>query len=554
MTVHLLQPPAPGSGCAALMALADSLDACSAVVDAAGRVIGVTEAWMSFKGQNPFLTAQALGSSYQESCRNLVRSSDGNLSIVALGLISVLEGRLPRLTLEFPFQEEDGPHDYGCTAVSRSTDEGVYAVIHIRDITHRTLMERRMRRSERLFKATTDNAMDFICLLDSGSQVIYHNPALQRFLGQPGPWISEQKMAELVHESDRERFLASLRKGAKAGLTQVFEYRLPDTHGVWTEMEGQVSVVEDPDGPGDSVLLISRDISLRKQMERDRERAEIQVRHSQKLEAIGQLAAGIAHEINTPTQYIGDNTTFLRDVFTQSMALIRTLEGHLERIHAGSGAQAEEAGKAIEALKAGDVDYLEEEIPKAIQQTLEGVARVSKIVSAMKDFSHPGGEALTTIDLHRAIESTITVSRGEWKSVADLETAFAPDLPLVACYPGEINQVILNLVVNAAHAIEARRKLQGAGKPGLIRIGTQLLPGEVEIWVSDDGTGIPAEIRDRIFDPFFTTKSVGKGSGQGLSIVHAVITEKHKGRIVLDSNPGSGTTFHIFLPLVTTNG
>ena len=553
MTLHLLDQPEPGSGSAALMALADSLEACSAVVDHAGRIVGVTEAWKSFTGQNPFLAEQNLGSSYLDTCHDLARSANGGLSIVAMGFISVLEGRVPRLTLDFPFQEEDGPHDYGCTAVARSSGDGLSAVIHIRDITQRTFMERRMRRSERLFKATTDNAMDFICLLDSEGQVIYHNPALQRFLGKPGPWIAQQNMASLVHEADRAGFLAALKKGAKAGLTQVFEYRISDAHGAWTEMEGQVSAVEDPNGPEVSVLLIARDISLRKQLERQREQAEIQIRHGQKLEAIGQLAAGIAHEINTPTQYIGDNTTFLRDVFAQVMALIRTLEGHLERIQESPSAHADEVGKALEALKAGDVDYLEEEIPKAIQQTLEGVARVSKIVSAMKDFSHPGGETLSTIDLHRAIESTITVSRGEWKSLADLETEFAPDLPLVPCYPGEINQVILNLVVNAAHAIEAKRNLQGDGKPGLIRIGTQMLPGEVEIWVSDDGTGIPEEIQGRIFDPFFTTKSVGKGSGQGLSIVHGVITEKHKGRIVLDSKPGLGTTFHIYLPLVTTN-
>ena len=553
MTIHLLPHTDPDDGHAALMALADSLDACSAAVDPSGRIVGLTEAWRAFKGRNPFVAGQDLGVSYLEACRNLVRSPDGNLSIVALGLTSVLEGRVPRLVFDYPFGEDDGPHDYGCTAILRPPDEAIRAVIHIRDITHRTAMERRMRRSERLFKATTDNAMDFICLLDSESRMVYHNPALQRFLGQADHWIANKLMVDLVHEADRERVLASLQKGARAGLTQVFEYRIPDAHGNWTEMEGQVSAVEDPGGAADSVLLISRDISFRKQMERDRERAEIQVRHSQKLEAIGQLAAGIAHEINTPTQYIGDNTTFLRDVFTQGMALLRMLQGHLERIREGGGPAAAEAELALAALEAGDVDYMEEEIPKAIQQTLEGVARVSKIVGAMKDFSHPGGESASTIDLHRTIDSTITVSRGEWKTVANLETDFAPDLPLIPCYPGEISQVILNLVVNAAHAIAARQEQNGSSEPGLIRIGTRLLPSAVEIWVSDDGTGIPAEIQNRIFDPFFTTKSVGKGSGQGLSIVHAVITEKHKGRIALESSPGQGTTFHVFLPLDAGN-
>ena len=553
MTVHLLLHPDPDYGKTVLMALSDSLDACSAVVDRSGRIVGATEAWQAFQGRNPFVAGQGLGAAYAEACQNLIRSSDGNVSIVAMGLTGVFEGRVPRLSFDYPFPEEDGPHDYGCTAVLRPPGEEILAVIHIRDITHRAGLERRMRRSERLFKATTDNAMDFICLLDSESLITYHNPALQRFLGRPDPWIASRKMVELVHEADCDRFMDSLQKGANAGLTQVFEYRIPDAHGAWAEMEGQVSMVDDPGGQGGSVLLISRDISLRKQLERDRENAEIQTRQSQKLEAIGQLAAGIAHEINTPTQYIGDNTTFLGNAFTEAMALIRALQVHLEQIRDGAGPEAAEAGRALAALEAGDVDYLEEEIPKAIQQTLEGVARVTKIVGAMKDFSHPGGESATTIDLHRTIESTITVSRGEWKAVANLEMEFTPDLPLVTCYPGEINQVILNLVVNAAHAIAARKEANGASDPGQIRIGTRLLPGVVEIWVADDGTGIPAEIRDRIFDPFFTTKAVGKGSGQGLAIVHAIVTQKHKGRIVVESSPGQGTTFRIFLPLIVSS-
>ncbi len=547
--VHLLSNRDSGCERAALLALASSLDACSVVVDHSGLIVGMTDAWHSYAGRNPILAGQALGSSFRQLCENLTHSPDGNISIVALGLIGVLDGRIPKLVLDFPFPDESGAHDYACTAVSLTHVESIAAVVHIHDITHRAAQERRMRRSERLFKATTDNAMDFICLLDSEGRMVYHNPALQRFLGRPDKWISEQKMVDLVHEADRAQFMGSLAQGAKAGFTHAFEYRMPGAQGGWADVEGQISVVEDPSAPGDSLLLISRDISLRKQMERDRERAEIQVRHSQKLEAIGQLAAGIAHEINTPTQYIGDNTAFLRDSFTEFTSLIRTLQGHLLRLQEGTAAQGEVVRQALDALEASDVDYLEKEIPKAIQQTLEGVARVSKIVGAMKDFSHPGGESASSIDLHRIIESTITVSRGEWKAVADLKTEFALDLPLVPCYPGEISQVILNLVVNAAHAIAASQESRGCAGPGLIRIGTCLASGHVEIWVADDGTGIPEDIKGRIFDPFFTTKSVGKGSGQGLSIVHAVITEKHKGRIEVESSLGKGTTFRIFLPL-----
>ncbi len=547
MTIHLLHGDHERAR-AALVALTDSLDASSAVLDETGTIVAFTAGWHAYAGANPFLAGQGLGASYLDLCRGLSTSPDGNLSIVALGLLGLMEGRLPRVTFDFPFHEADGPHDFGLTGVACSPAHGVRAVVHLRDITHRAAMERRMRRAERLFKATNDNAMDFICLLDAGSRMAYHNPALQAFLGPQVACGPDCRMADFVHAEDQATFMAALSRGSESGRSHVFEYRLADAHGHWADVEGQVSAVEDPGGHADSVVLISRDISFRKQLEREREQAEIQVRHSQKLEAIGQLAAGIAHEINTPTQYIGDNTTFLRDAFREAMELIRTLQTHLAQIQQGEG-EGGKAQEALAALEACDVAYLEEEIPKAIQQTLEGVGRVSAIVGAMKDFSHPGSESLTSVDLHRAIESTLTVSRGEWKSVATVETDFAPDLPLVPCFPGEINQVILNLVVNAAHAIAGRIEAHGGANPGLIRVGTRNHGTEVEIWVSDDGTGIPEAIQHRIFEPFFTTKAVGKGSGQGLAIVHGVITEKHKGRITLESTLGQGTTFRVYLPL-----
>ncbi|MBI1752591.1 MAG: PAS domain S-box protein [Acidobacteria bacterium] len=548
MNLHVLRSD-PGLELVVLRALTRSLEVCSAVADTSGILIGVTESWAAFQGKNPFLAGQAVGASYADLCKSLSESSAGDLSIVAMGITGVMKGAVPRLALDYPVAEADGVHEYACTAVHPAGMPGVSAVIHIRDITERSARERRIRRSERLFKATTDNAMDLICLLDSSGRIIYHNPALQRLLGWPDQQIAEKSMQDLVHKDDLGRFGEALHKGVKAGLTQVFDYRITNPHGGWIDLEGQVSAVDDPGGHGESILLISRDISSRKQSERERAQVEIQLRHSQKLEAIGQLAAGIAHEINTPTQYIGDNTAFLRDAFKQTVGMVRTLESHLQSIRAGGGAAAAEATKALSALEEGDLGYLEEEIPKAIQESLEGVGRVTSIVGAMKDFSRPSGETLSHNDLHKAIESTIAVSRGEWKAVAEVETEFAPNLPLVPCFPGEINQVILNLIVNAAHAIKGREGKGGASQPGRIRIGTRIAGPEVEISVSDNGTGIPPEIQGRIFDPFFTTKPVGMGSGQGLSIVHGVITEKHKGRIELESALGVGTTFRIFLPL-----
>jgi signal transduction histidine kinase len=200
-----------------------------------------------------------------------------------------------------------------------------------------------------------------------------------------------------------------------------------------------------------------------------------------------------------------------------------------------------------EAIEGVDTSYLLEEIPKAIRQTLEGVNRVATLVSAMKEFSHPGGKEKSLLDLNKAIQSTITVARNEWKYVADMETDFDPDLPQIACLPGEFNQVILNLVVNAAHAIAdaCGEKSETKGK---ITIRTANYPDWVEIRVQDTGSGIPEKVRSRIFDPFFTTKDVGKGTGQGLAIARSVIVDKHQGTIHFETAEGKGSTFIIRLP------
>jgi PAS domain S-box-containing protein len=252
-----------------------------------------------------------------------------------------------------------------------------------------------------------------------------------------------------------------------------------------------------------------------------------QLAQAQKLESLGQLAAGIAHEINTPVQYIGDNVQFLSDAFQD---LFRVIE-------------PQTSAAAVDV----DVAYLRGEIPKAIAQMQEGVDRVAGIVRAMKRFSHPGPAEKIPADINQAIESTVLVSRNEWKYVADLTTEFDAEMPPVPCIIGEFNQVILNLIVNATHAITDVVKASG-GK-GEIRISTRKKGDFAEIRVSDTGGGIPEAIQSKVFDPFFTTKAVGKGTGQGLAIAHSVIVQKHRGTIRFESETGKGTTFVIQLPL-----
>ncbi len=285
---------------------------------------------------------------------------------------------------------------------------------------------------------------------------------------------------------------------------------------------------------------------LMKEMQ-ERKRLESELVQAEKLESIGQLAAGIAHEINTPTQYVSDNVRFLRD----QLANLLTVVDHYDRQLDPSARQKAWDARVAEtrtALEKLDFEFLRTEIPQAIEQSLEGLERVSTIVRAMKDFSHPGSQEKQPADLNKAIESTITVCRHRWKLVADVELDLAADLPLTTCLIGEFNQVILNMVVNAADAIAEGNAATGAAK-GTIRISTRSAGDFAEIRVHDTGCGMPDSVRNRIFDPFFTTKQVGKGSGQGLTISRNVIVEKHGGTIECLSKVGEGTTFIIRLPV-----
>jgi PAS domain S-box-containing protein len=279
----------------------------------------------------------------------------------------------------------------------------------------------------------------------------------------------------------------------------------------------------------------------------ERRRQEMEIRHGQKLEAVGRLAAGIAHEINTPIQFVGDNTRFLLNSFQDELKLIRKYEQLQERA-AGDPGNASLLAEISATRTEIEWPYLEEEIPRALGQMLEGLGRVSTIVRGMKEFSHVNRSSeKSSADINRALESTLIVARNELKYVADVETHFG-ELPAVVCHLGDLNQVFLNLLVNAAHAIEEASK--GSGAKGKIGVQTRRDGDWVEVAIADSGAGIPEEARDKIFEPFFTTKAVGKGTGQGLALARAVVVEKHGGTLTFVSERGKGTTFFVRLPLL----
>ena len=269
---------------------------------------------------------------------------------------------------------------------------------------------------------------------------------------------------------------------------------------------------------------------------------------AQKMESIGQLAAGVAHEINTPTQYVRDNVDFIR----KSM---RVLDEVLDKANAviaaarARGGMEEPIAEFDSTLVRAKFDYVHHQLPEALEQSVEGLDRISKIVGAMKSFSHPSAVEKQPVDLRALVKTTVTVARNEWRYVAALETEFEEDVPLVCCLRDEIGQVLLNLVVNAAPAV-ADTLVPGARERGRIVVSLRRFGEDaVDLRVTDDGPGIPEAIRTKVFDPFFTTKAVGKGTGQGLSIAYSTVVGKHKGRIFFETETGGGTTFVVRLPI-----
>jgi signal transduction histidine kinase len=397
-----------------------------------------------------------------------------------------------------------------------------------------------------LLSATLDALPVFIAILDGAGVILVTNRHWEKETRSANPFMAGASVgtdylalcrAVDPGRAEIERIAAQILEvllGTRENVSLEYDVELDLRRQWFTVLATRFGTQETP-----RTVLMHLNVTERKMM-------EIQLRQAQKLESIGQLAAGIAHEINTPTQYIGDNTIFLRETFQDLWGLVEATRNLLAGAQGGVW-PPELVQAAQQAMDRADLGFMEGEIPRAISESLEGVRRVSRIVSAMKDFSHPGSSSKTRTDLNRAIESTTLVCRSVWKYVAEMELDLAPALPPVPCFPDEFNQVILNLVINAAHAIGEALQTTKAEK-GLIRITTRAVEGFAEIRVADTGCGIPEAIRSRIFDPFFTTKPVGTGTGQGLAITYSAIVERHGGTIDLESEVGKGTTFILRLP------
>jgi PAS domain S-box-containing protein len=379
-----------------------------------------------------------------------------------------------------------------------------------------------------------DHSPDALMLASEAGVIRFVNPAAEHMLGRSSSELVNHSVWSLVHPDD----LASIVDRPVTQLAPAPCRIRGAADTAWVDVEALVEYVSEHDGSR-SIVFTARDIS-------ERQRLELELRHAQKLESVGRLAAGIAHEINTPIQFVGDNVRFLESAFADLTRLYAAYRELTEA--AGTPAELGAAVQRIDALADEiDMEFIMAEAPMAISQTLDGVNRVAGIVRAMKAFGHPGTEEKTQADLNEAIANTLVVANNEIKYVADVETELG-DLPLVHCHLGDINQIVLNLVVNAAHAIGAADRGRGT-----ITVRTRLDGGYAVIEVADTGTGVPPEIADKLFDPFFTTKEVGTGTGQGLALVRTLVADRHGGTIDFTTEPGVGTVFVVRLPTGTAD-
>lgn len=405
--------------------------------------------------------------------------------------------------------------------------------------------ENHLRNAHKEWQRTFDAIPDLIAIIDENYRVIRANKAMKKVLQAEFEEDLHCLCYGKIHRTDNPPAFCphkQLLQDGKAHTVEIYEEAIGGHY--------QVTVAPYYHEDGKTLqgsVHIARDINEQKELEKERESIQVQLLHSQKLESVGQLAAGIAHEINTPVQFVSSNNDFLEESFGMVKELIDKYDKLCSAAKDGKVDDTifEEVSAAIED---SDWDYLVDEIPTAIRQNRDGLRRVASIVRAMKEFSHPGNREKELKNLNEIIETTTIVARNEWKYVSNLELDLDPDLPHVMCFSDDIGQVVLNMIINAAHAIEDKLGKNPEGEKGTISISSLSSGGFAEIQIKDTGSGMSEQIQKKVFDPFYTTKNVGRGTGQGLAIAWNVIKDKHHGEIIVNSVVEEGTTFTIRIP------
>ncbi|MCS7468474.1 ATP-binding protein [Stieleria sp. ICT_E10.1] len=382
-----------------------------------------------------------------------------------------------------------------------------------------------------------DSISSILVCLDRDHRVTRWNPHAENTFDIKADDAIGSTLGELpIAWSDAAK-LESLLQADSSQNPQHDEIQFVDRCGEKRTLDIRISPLSD--AASAAMLVVATDVTRQRFI-------QAQLDQSRRLESVGQLAAGVAHEINTPMQYIGDNVRYVAKTIDRLSQLLDCLPAFVDE--SVSDAELIELRKSLDGFdNAHKVRTAIEQMPDALVDSIDGVEAVSKIVAAMKELSHPGTGKRSQLCINHVLQSTIAVARNEWKYVAEIQTDLDDQLLPIDGLPSELNQAFLNIIINASHAIGDRTERHELDK-GVIAIGTRDLGDAVQITISDNGGGIPAAIRKRVFEPFFTTKDVGKGTGQGLAIAHSVIVQKHHGKLWFDVDDGIGTTFTIQIP------
>jgi PAS domain S-box-containing protein len=463
--------------------------------------------------------------------------SSAQVDAVRNGVARARRGEFVRIQQVFKPPSKSPRHiDLTLQPINDAERRVCWIIAEARDVSDVIATQTALRAVEDRFEIATQSANVGVWELDLPAHTVWYSDTWYRMLGyDPSEFeVHAETWRELVHPDDLSGTLESVRAHAERKQPHFHAiHRMRHKNGSWRWIEvlGR-TVLEDADGHPLRIAGVHLDITERKE-------TEGRLALAQRLESVGMLAAGVAHEINTPIQFIGDSVYFAKDAVAELLEASGTL-ARLARREPLQGELATAVGRIEECLA-----DTAQTLPKAIERALEGVARVTEIVQSMKELAHPDQPKMAWVDINHAIERALVLTRPEYRHLADIETQLAT-LPPVRCHAGQINQVLLNLLVNAAHAIADA--VRGDDRRGRITVSTHLRGSDVIIAIADTGTGIPEHLRHRVFEPFFTTKAVGRGSGQGLAIVHKIV-QQHHGTVEFASEAGRGTEFTLQLPI-----
>jgi PAS domain S-box-containing protein len=515
-----------------LLFMSIHLPAC--VADGSGKILMLNEAAVGLTGSaQPSLVGADITAVYTAEAAGVLTAAIQE--VLTSSRPAVVEARLRSADREQWFEYHIQPV------------KGKLAVLILSvDVTKSKQVETGLRDTNTQTVALLSSISSILIGVDGGGTVSHWNATAAEVFGIPAQVAVGSPFRDCSIIWDWEMVLAAAAKCAESGQ----QVRLDNVHyqtpGMHMHILGLAfSPLKNGNDRHSGFLLLGRDITQRMV----REKEEAQAKH---LQAIGKLAAGIAHEVNTPIQFVGLNNTFLKKRFGQLAKLLALCERIAEK-DGDAAANLENMRELVELTRQAQLPYLLEQIPIAIDQSIDGVERIARITAAMRDFTYMGGEEMSVIDINRAIASTITVAQNEWKKAAEIETDFDPGLAPIHCYPSDLNGVFLNLLVNAADAVgDAGHEARGT--VGKIRFTTRQHADWVEVRIWDNGTGIPESAREHMFEPFFTTKGMGKGTGQGLYITRQAIVDKHHGTIEFQTETGKWTEFIIRLPVDSRKG